>query len=493
MPNSLLITNIIGLPPPYDIYLCDPGPTNCVLVASSVTTPYTLYPIPSPFDDPGYQYVVSADTLDITYTGSCEPESEMITAPNPNCVVFLATELPNQVVIYNLPTNGKTYVYQLFTGQQVSGVFTDIAVDNTHIYILNNTNQIFKYTYTLSPFSANYVTSFTIAGGALDPCLEVYDNNSLITARGSDFLLISKTTGSVSTSVPKPSNRTVTDIMVSYAPSGTKIFSASNGNQTNDWAVAQQDYNTGTVEYNILTTQKVETLFQYGTQLFSNKSFLQSANDLDYFSNYFPYGPIQYYTGANVAGFVRGAAQIPTCNNFEFTNDPRPNVITQGCTNDAYAPPIILNGITVTFTSTGDVQYPGTFAPTPASCNGTLPNVFGNPLVGFSNQFTYTFIFSSPVNGAVLTIKGTGQVSGNGSSTTNEIFTITTNGGTPTISTITSCQTTIAGNVISSGALTPYSAGSGGRFIINAPGTYTTLTVSGPQNVWAGSILQICI
>lgn len=164
------------------------------------------------------------------------------------------------------------------------------------------------------------------------------------------------------------------------------------------------------------------------------------------------------------------------------------------CANTAYAPPVTINGITITATYTGDVLFPTPFDPLPGSCNNNqILNIPNNPLVGFSAPFSYTYSFSQPVNSAVLTIKGTGVKSGFQLNPTDEIFTITTNGGIPSIDTIISCETTISGNIINSGANTPYVGGSGGRFIITAPNPYTTLTVSGPQNIVGGSILQICL
>lgn len=164
------------------------------------------------------------------------------------------------------------------------------------------------------------------------------------------------------------------------------------------------------------------------------------------------------------------------------------------CTTTSYVPPITIGDVNITATYTGDVIIPPTIDDLRnSSCNFTLKNVIGQPLVGFSGQFTYTYNFSLPVNNAVLTIKGTGVRIGGVPSPLNEIFTITTNGGVPEIIDIASCQTTINGNVISSGANTPYGGGSGGRFTISAPLPYTELTVEGPQNVLAGSNLHICI
>jgi len=164
------------------------------------------------------------------------------------------------------------------------------------------------------------------------------------------------------------------------------------------------------------------------------------------------------------------------------------------CANIAYAPPVTINGITITATYTGDVLFPGGLNPLPGSCsNNQILNIPGNPLVGFSSQFSYTYNFSQAINNAVLTIKGTGQPGGFQPNPLDEIFTITTNGGNPNISAVISCETTINSNIINSGANTPYFGGSGGRFIISAPTPYTTLTVEGPQNILGGSILQICL
>jgi gliding motility-associated-like protein len=143
-------------------------------------------------------------------------------------------------------------------------------------------------------------------------------------------------------------------------------------------------------------------------------------------------------------------------------------------------PPAIINGVSVTSTSSGSV---GSYVNSFTSCGYTTPN---NSLwLGSSGVFSYTFNFSQPVNSLVLVITATGG-------TANEIFTFTTNTGTPTITDLGSCFTTTASNVITSGLGAGVSGGGGGgNFSINNINPYTSLTISGPggQN---GSLLAIC-
>lgn len=141
-------------------------------------------------------------------------------------------------------------------------------------------------------------------------------------------------------------------------------------------------------------------------------------------------------------------------------------------------PPAVVNGVTVTSTSTGGVgTYPTAFT----SCAYTTPA--NSMYFGFGGAFTYTFLFSQPVNNVVFVMTAAGQPG-------NEEFSITTNSGIPTIVDLGSCFTTIVGNTIFSG-LGSGPMGGGGIFEIVGTGSYTSLTISGPGGL-AGSLFALC-
>src|SRR5690554_2877676 len=120
---------------------------------------------------------------------------------------------------------------------------------------------------------------------------------------------------------------------------------------------------------------------------------------------------------------------------------------SQFCPN-AVEPPTTINGIKVTDTSTGSVTiYPNTNAFT--SCNlYTAPaNSFW---LGAQGAFTYTMNFSLPIDSLNFVLIG-GGAGGGGWPPWFEVFTLTTNAGTPSIIDQGSCFTTITNNVIKSG------------------------------------------
>jgi uncharacterized protein (TIGR02145 family) len=111
-----------------------------------------------------------------------------------------------------------------------------------------------------------------------------------------------------------------------------------------------------------------------------------------------------------------------------------------------------------------------------------------------SGTYSYTLTFNQPVNNIKIQYRGTDDGSLTGIPPgTPEVFTWTTNGGTPSISLCKGCYQTINGNVVlgsdpNSG--TPGEIG-GGLITIMAPSSYTTLTLSGTgRNL--GTLFSIC-
>ncbi|NOQ71462.1 MAG: T9SS type B sorting domain-containing protein [Crocinitomix sp.] len=147
--------------------------------------------------------------------------------------------------------------------------------------------------------------------------------------------------------------------------------------------------------------------------------------------------------------------------------------------DESVVPPTILDGVSVTSTWTGSVStYPTAWT----SCGFTTPPV--SIYVGAAGAFTYTFDFSEPVNDLVFIITATGTG-------TDEVFTVTVDGGDiPDVIDEGSCFTTVAGNVITSGALAGPDGG-GGAFRVNNPAPYTAVTISGPGGA-SGSLVALC-
>jgi gliding motility-associated-like protein len=156
---------------------------------------------------------------------------------------------------------------------------------------------------------------------------------------------------------------------------------------------------------------------------------------------------------------------------------------SQFCPN-AVVPPITINGINVTATSTGSVStYPYSYT----SC-GVYTTPANSIYLGQPGTFTYSMNFSSPVNNLDFIITGAGYPPG-------EVFTFNTNTGIPSIIDQGSCFSTITGNVLSSGVgITSGNGGyygGGGYFTLVNATPFTSVTISGPGGQ-AGSLFAIC-
>lgn len=135
----------------------------------------------------------------------------------------------------------------------------------------------------------------------------------------------------------------------------------------------------------------------------------------------------------------------------------------------------------ITSTSTGSVT---TFLDPYTSC-GNYSTPANSVWLGSGGEFSYTVQFSEPVNNVQFVINATGESS-------DELFTFTTTGGIPWITTVSSCFSSVNGNVISSGLnADPNALGGGGIFIVSANAAYTSVTITGPGGS-AGSLMAIC-
>jgi hypothetical protein len=158
----------------------------------------------------------------------------------------------------------------------------------------------------------------------------------------------------------------------------------------------------------------------------------------------------------------------------------QPSIPVLSCSSSV-VPPTVINGITITDSFTGSV---GLHANPFTSC-GNVTTPANSRWLGQNGPFSYTMNFSSPVNNITIFLTATGQLN-------NENFVFTTNTGTgiPTISSTSSCFTTIIGNQILSGAGAPITGG-GGKFLIQNSVNFTSLTITG-SGVSSGSLLSIC-
>lgn len=121
MPNSILIQSISGAPPPYQIELCEPSFTNCVIVDPYVISfPYTISPIPQQFQNNPVQVVVTS--LDPNYTGACEPNI-IFTTPTPTPT---QTSNPSNCFCYTVLALSKV----VFTITNCNGIQQNISLFN---------------------------------------------------------------------------------------------------------------------------------------------------------------------------------------------------------------------------------------------------------------------------------------------------------------------------------------------------------------------------
>ncbi|SDF30091.1 hypothetical protein [Epilithonimonas hungarica] len=170
-----------------------------------------------------------------------------------------------------------------------------------------------------------------------------------------------------------------------------------------------------------------------------------------------------------------------------------------GTTNIPRSGSVVVNGVTVTTTYTGDIQNYSYGAW--SSCSGAVTTSNNSLLVGAGDlwnptaysPWSVTLNFNKPVNDLVVVLTATGT---GGYPSYNENFIFNSNGGTVNITAGTNCYSTISGNTIYSGAGAPLdtsgtSGGGGGLFKISAPNAYTSLTISGNGGL-AGSLMAIC-
>ncbi|MES2555730.1 MAG: gliding motility-associated C-terminal domain-containing protein [Bacteroidota bacterium] len=144
-------------------------------------------------------------------------------------------------------------------------------------------------------------------------------------------------------------------------------------------------------------------------------------------------------------------------------------------------PPATVNGIEMTATFDGSVFE---FLDAYTSC-GSYSTPANSLWLGSTGEFSYTVNFSQPVNNVSFVIAAAGQL-------IDEIFIFTTNTGIPVVTDVSSCYSSVSGNVVTSGLnADPASLGGGGIFTVTNSSDYTSVTVTGPGGS-AGSLMAIC-
>jgi len=153
------------------------------------------------------------------------------------------------------------------------------------------------------------------------------------------------------------------------------------------------------------------------------------------------------------------------------------------CDNEKgyYDYPFTQNGITVTGSGSGSYTV---FDPSWYAC--AITNKPGSVWIGLSGPATFVNTFSEPVNDMIYNLTGANPGEG---------ITITTDGGTPTITyTDGTCPEaySISGNTITCIVMADPYQGSGGRILIHAPADFNTITFSHDGNGAAGTVVTMC-
>jgi len=162
---------------------------------------------------------------------------------------------------------------------------------------------------------------------------------------------------------------------------------------------------------------------------------------------------------------------------------------SQSCTNAVQAPATI-NGVNVTGSGSGSV---GVWGAVYNDCSNTVSVPAGALRLGgaalgapnASSSFSYTYTFSQPVQNLVFIMGAMGSSTAGAT----ETVTFSTNGGTPSLSTTTSCSSTISGNSVTGGGVN--NSTGGGIYTVTAPSPFTTITFTGAGG-YGGTIFALC-
>lgn len=463
MPNTIIVQNVLGAPPLYQIELCEPGFLNCVIVATNLDItdfPYTITPVPPQFVDNPVQIVVTS--LDPGYTGSCEPYA-IITTPTPTPT---QTSNPLNCFCYNITALAKT-------------------------------------TFTITNCNGQQQTlGFNAAGDQLQVCSLTIPSGFFITFSQGPVCLSNlcpsptptQTQTQTRTPTNTPSNLPSQCICYNVLP-----FVNMTVSYVNCLGVSQILPITQAISVEFCSST-VPVLSSPG-----NGSITVKGNCV---SNICPSPtPTPTNTPTSTVGFI--PSQTPTNTQTKTqTTTPTPTLTQQSqillneCNTGFYAPSafqngiVTINGVTVETTFVGDViQGPaiGGFLaclPPDSFYLATPMNIW----MGSLNNYRLTLTFNPIVNNVLLMVTGGGVVDQPG---VFETMRITTNTGTPTITKIIGCNDFVSGNDIGQTCNTTdisqnyYLCGHGVYKITNV-NPYNSMTIRGNGGM-AGVNIALCL
>jgi uncharacterized protein (TIGR02145 family) len=448
----------------------------------------------------------------------------------PECSVIYITNSPNRVYSYNSTTNISTLL-NLGTSPSI-GVVQDIAHTTNKLWTFDNTG-IFEYNITLSPFTSVYnrKINLPIIPGTIsliNGLCAIDDTHLLsdkVTITGNQIIKLTLNPSPDNTCLVEelfalPFGRQVSgDIM--YTTDDKIIVTTATQPYGLNFYISQYALINGvwTLEFDLLLPNTIP----YPNSLATINGMITifpawGGTPYSQINNIFPYNITQ---GSIVNPVSAGASNVPSCCNVSFQSNiigpsPSPSptptkTVTPSITvspsitptrtptpTPSKSPPnnipctgtgtlplpgssVTYNGVTITVSGTGNISlYPNAWA----SCNTTTPA--NTVWLGLSGAFTYTLTFSQPVNNIRIPITG---LSTDFDENIFEIFTFTTSGGTPTITSPNNCFSAITGNQISSNGTEDTNNG-GGLFTISSPSSFNTLTITG-QGGSGGSLFGI--
>lgn len=500
-----------------------PEPSPTPTVTPTVTPTSGLEPTVTPTN-------TSTPTVTPTPGLPCLPECSVLINNSPD------------IFSYNFALNTVTYLNPFISGFIPGSA--DIAHTSDKIFMYTLT-QIYEYDYTNCPFSASFNRIINIpAPYSLGNGLAVKNNTTLISSFnfffGQPCLEIDITnTNAIVTPLFSFTNRNVLGDLLYTTTAQPKLL-ALLGDSTGNKYLSQYDYATGNLEVDI----NINVInAPYGMFIENGQIYVTNGSGEIWEVNLnFPYTLTLIQNSGNP---IAGASSIPECSDTKLypegstptptpTNTPTPTVTptdppptptttptntktptttptntpTQTITPTQTSPinccpennelpyntPTSLNGVTMSAIFTGDVSqgipnFPLTFIP---SCDST-PVTYNPGLYLGQNSFTYTLTFSNPVNNVTIRL-----VNYRYTPTGTDSFTITTNAGTPAITSCQYCCATINNNIItaSQDLTNAYCNGSfgvgSGLFTFTTLSPFTTLTILGPGNGLSIVFASIC-
>lgn len=450
MPFDIIIQSSAGLPPPYTVQICDPGPINCTNLVTGLpsgsfpyTIPYTT--IPPQYQIQGAAFIIQLITEDPNYVGNCDPitlfnvtpsvtPTNTVTptptlTPSPtlpiplSCPIFTVTNNNKNTIIwyYNFNTNVSTNLNINISGPTPDGLPLDVANTQNTVYVLTRLFTptdflLHSYSYTNPSLTLTYLQTITINGSAsLERGLE-FANGVLIAANQNNIVTINPNTGSISTLFAKPANRELFgDILYTQGLSGPKLICIYKDNVTNDFYITQHSYSSGIVEVDIkIYDSSTNTGIQDPHGLFTVSGSLYITQFVGNVYTISPNSPYIYTYVQGIGFQVLGSSNNSSCNTFEFiVVPPSPSVTPTQTVTPSSSAPFINYNISVdglcdltlndqSYSPPYPVRtFPMVFPMSGAPANGYLINN-NPPTIQLTSVFTYynnyiTAQYSSPI------------------------------------------------------------------------------------------------